>query len=265
MILIKTGICYWFGYQIKNNERLKLIKEAGFDNVLLWWGDEYANYDGDKNLLPEMARNVGLVVENVHAPFDNANCIWTDSISSEEVLKRYINCIRDCEQHYIPTVVIHLTSGNTPPPASQIGLDRIKALVELAEAKSINIALENLRRPEYLQFVFSNIQSNRLGFCYDSGHENCFSNGADLLDRYANKLMALHLHDNDGTDDQHRIPGEGTIDWNTVASKIQSIGYDGAISLEVTREFSKLYSGISAQEFLKVAHDKIISLFPKSR
>jgi len=259
--LIKTGIHCWFGYQINNKERFELIKQAGFDNVFLWWGDEFTDNDVNKNELPEMARSFSLEVENVHAPIDKINSIWTDSINSEEVVKRYTNCILDCAQHNIPTVVIHLTSGDTPPIASEIGLNRLKYLVELAERKSINIALENLRKPEYLQFVFSNIQSDRLGFCYDSGHENCYSQGMDLLGAYGDKLMALHLHDNDGQDDQHRIPGEGTINWDTIARKIQSTNYNGPMSLEVTNEFSKRYSNILAQGFLKAAHDSITNLF----
>lgn len=259
--IIKTGICFWFGYPVAGKEIFKLIKEAGFDDVFLWWGDEYAEVDGDKNLLPEMARAAGLEVENVHAPFDKTNCIWTESVNAEDIVKRYAQCIIDCARHSIPAVVIHLTSGNTPPPLSLLGLDRIKYLVELAEQKGVNIALENLRRPEYLQFVFSNIQSDRLGFCYDSGHENCYSKGADLLGAYGNKLMALHLNDNDGTDDQHRIPGEGTINWDSVARKIKSTGYQGPITLEVTNEFSMQYSGIFAQEFLIAANKKILSYF----
>lgn len=261
ILMIETGIYYWFGYQIENKERFKLIKESGFDNVFLWWGDEFTNYDENKNLLPEMARNAGLRVENVHAPFDKTNCIWTQGINSEEIVKRYSQCIIDCSQHNIPTVVIHLTNGDTPPPPTFLGLDRIKYLVELAEEKGVNIALENLRKPEYLQFVFSNIQSNRLGFCYDSGHENCYSKGTDLLSTYGDKLMALHLHDNDGTDDQHRIPGEGNINWDSIVGKIKSTKYYGSISLEVTNEFSKQYCGISAQEFLMVANKKITNLF----
>lgn len=105
------------------------------------------------------------------------------------------------------------------------------------------------------------IKSNRLGFCYDSGHENCYCKGADLLSLYGDKLMALHLHDNDCIEDQHRIPGEGTIDWNYVAQKIKSIGYSGAISLEITNEFSNQYSGTSAQEFLMIANERIRNLF----
>jgi len=263
-IIIKTGIFDWFGYSMDYIERYKLIKEAGFDNVLLWWGDEYTtDYIDDKNLLPEMARNAGLEIENVHAPFDNTNYIWTDSVNAEDIVNRYVQCIIDCSRHNIPAVVIHLTNGYTPPPPTDLGLDRIKYLVELAEQKGVNIALENLKRPDYLQFVFDNIQSGRLGFCYDSGHENCYTKGTDLLSLYGNKLIALHLHDNDGTDDQHRIPGEGTIDWDSVVKKIKSTNYSGSVSLEITNEFSELYSNISAQEFLKAANEKIKTLFLK--
>ena len=125
----------------------------------------------------------------------------------------------------------------------------------------INLALENLRKPEYLKYVFSNIKSQKLGFCYDSGHENCYSKEIDLLSTYGHKLMALHLHDNDGIKDQHRMPGEGTINWDATVSKIKKTGYLGPISLEVTNEFSKEYSGISAQEFLLAANEKIKKLF----
>jgi hypothetical protein len=44
-------------------------------------------FDGDKNFLPGMARAAGLDVENVHAPFDNANNIWTDSINADDIVK----------------------------------------------------------------------------------------------------------------------------------------------------------------------------------
>jgi L-ribulose-5-phosphate 3-epimerase len=259
--VVKKGIGYWFGYQIKNKERFKLIRETGFDNVFLWWGDEYEDYDGDKNFLPGMARSTGLDVENVHAPFDNANRIWTDSINADDIVKRYAKCIIDCSQHNISTVVIHITNGDTPPPPTLLGLDRIRYLVEVAEQRGVNIALENLRRPQYMEFIFANVQSNRLGFCYDSGHENCYSKGTDLLSKYGDKLMALHLHDNDGTDNQHRIPGEGTINWDSVVEKIKSIGYNGAISLEVINEQSKQYSVVSAREFLLTANEKISRLF----
>jgi sugar phosphate isomerase/epimerase len=74
------------------------------------------------------------------------------------------------------------------------------------------IALENLRKPEYLDFLFDNIKSDKLKFCYDSGHNNCFTPEIDCLGKYGDKLIALHLHDNDGTCDQHLLPFNGTME-----------------------------------------------------
>lgn len=32
----KSGIFSWFGFPIPMEERLRMIKDAGFDSVLLW-------------------------------------------------------------------------------------------------------------------------------------------------------------------------------------------------------------------------------------
>ena len=56
----KFSIFSWFGFPIPMEERFKLIKEAGFDGVLLWWSDEYAKVDGNKSFHPELARRNGL-------------------------------------------------------------------------------------------------------------------------------------------------------------------------------------------------------------
>jgi L-ribulose-5-phosphate 3-epimerase len=256
----KMGIFFWFGYSIEPELKMKLIREAGFDSVMLWWSDEYAGIDGKKEMLPSIARNHGLTVENIHCPFEKANLLWLAKPGSEELLQRYMNCIDACSTYEIPSAVIHLTNGDQPPPQSQIGLERLKMLTDHAEKKGINIALENLRRPDYLDFVFSNIQSDRLLFCYDSGHENCYTKGTDLLAKYLHKLCCLHLHDNDGSSDQHRIPGEGTMDWEHIQSLLNDSCYPGSLSLEVTNEFSILYKDKPAEEFLHIAYEKASKL-----
>ena len=43
-----------------------------------------------------MARNAGLEIENIHAPFDKTNFIWTESVNAEDIVKRYAQCILDC-------------------------------------------------------------------------------------------------------------------------------------------------------------------------
>lgn len=234
----KFSIFSWFGFPIPMEERFKLIKAAGFDGVLLWWADDHIDEDGNKELQPELARRIGLFIENIHTPYDSANSLWTDSSDGDAYEKVLMNCIADCAKYEIPTAVLHASRGSILPPPNYLGLDRIKRLVEFAERKNVNIAIENIRHPELLDYIFPSIHSSRLGFCYDSGHENCYTHGTDLLRKYGSRLMALHLHDNDGTDDYHQLPGDGTIHWDTLMKKLDAAGYTGAIALEVQNRVS---------------------------
>jgi hypothetical protein len=84
----------------------------------------------------------------------------------------------------------------------------------------VTIALENIFDHRCLTYVFDRVASPNLGFCYDAGHRNCKEPDIDLLSLFGDKLVALHLHDNDGTGDQHRVPFEGKIDWKEQMSRI---------------------------------------------
>ena len=54
----------------------------------------------------------------------------------------------------------------------------------------------------------------------------------EFFERFPGKVAHIHLHDNDGSSDQHLPPGAGLIDWAEVLSDIRRF-YDGTITLEV--------------------------------
>jgi len=253
---MRTGIYFWFNYPIPYIDRLNLIKQTGFDEIMLWWGDQFQDIDGPKERIPVLAAKAGLHIENVHSDFENANLLWVDQLGWQDVVNRYLECIDDCHDYDIPAMVLHLTSGDTPPEPSELGIDRMKRIVDRAEQKNVRIALENLRKPEYLDYVYDRIDSDRLKFCYDSGHENYRSSKSDLLKRHGGKLISLHLHDNDGTEDQHMLPGEGNIAWDDIAAKLKKINYKGTISLEVTNDMPVKYKSMTAEEFLAEAYKR---------
>lgn len=250
---LQTGIFYWFGYPSLNRERINQIAAAGFNNVSLWWGDQYKDIDGPKELLPDLARAAGLFVENIHTDFERTNLLWVDKPGWQDVLNRYLKSVDACSDYQIPTMVLHLTSGDTPPAANDLGIERLKRIIERAEQKNVNVALENLRITEYLDYVYEQIDSDRLKFCYDSGHENCFTKKGDLLDKYGKQLIALHLHDNDGASDQHMLPLEGNCNWPLIAKKLRQNNYNGSISLEITNEFDEKHKNLSAEQYLSEA------------
>lgn len=258
---MKTGIYYWFGYTIDLMERFRLIGKSGFDSVIIWWGDEFKEIDGDKNDWPDMARSQGLTIDNVHAPYQYANDIWKDTLNGETIKNLYIDCIEDCKVHQISTVVLHATDGLKPPPVSEIGLNRFRQIAEHAENMEIYVALENIRHTEYLKVIFAEIESSYLGLCYDSGHDNCYTQNIDLLNLYKDKLMAIHLHDNNGIKDEHKIPGEGTINWVDVKNKILGTGYDKSITLEVTNNNFGGNTYKKPEIFLEVANQRLKKIF----
>ena len=257
---MKTGIFYWFGYNVSMAERFKLIASAGFDNVLLWWGDQFTETDGLKEEHPDLARKAGLFVENIHTDFEHAGDIWLDNSRGDDILQRYLKSADDCRIFKIPVMVVHLADGENQPPCSQTGLDRIKRLVDKALNCNITIALENIRKTEYLDFVFEHIQSPVLKLCYDSGHENCYTKKDDVLDKYGHLLCCLHLHDNDGSCDQHMIPGEGNINWQKLIEALRKCNFTGSITLEAYNDFPANYKTYPVERFLIKAHEEAIKL-----
>ncbi|MCK5129119.1 MAG: sugar phosphate isomerase/epimerase, partial [Clostridiales bacterium] len=78
----------------------------------------------------------------------------------------------------------------------------------------------------------------------------------DILGQYGDKLVALHLHDNDGSADQHNMPGEGTISWHHITANLRRLQYKGSICLEVVDQYNNESNYNSAMAFLHRAQRK---------
>ena len=107
-------------------ERYKLIKEAGFDGVLLWWSEYFGRNDYRKG--PQIVRNAGLFIENIHTPVQYQNNLWLDNQDGEALTECYLRCVDDCTEFDIQTMVVHLPDENHP--CNELGLDRIKKIAE---------------------------------------------------------------------------------------------------------------------------------------
>ncbi len=239
----------WFGYELSIKERYKLIKEAGFDGVLLWWSEGFNRNDYRNG--PQIAREAGLFIENIHTPLENQNSLWLDNLDGKALTDCYLQCVTDCAEFEIPTMVLHLP--NEENPYNILGLDRIKRITEKAEQLGVNVALENLRHLVNLAYVLEQVDSLRIGFCYDCGHHYRYYPGDDLLSMYGSRLMALHLHDNNGSRAQHGLPFDGTIDWSTTMKKIDETDYSGATAIEA---MNWDYEDLPAEKFLQEAFER---------
>ena len=73
-----------------------------------------------------------------------------------------------------------------------------------------------------------------LRFCFDSGHANAFTKNIDDFpwEKYKDKLICLHLHDNDGMYDLHQIPFEGNINWKLLMKNLKKNNFQGFLTSE---------------------------------
>ena len=66
----------------------------------------------------------------------------------------------------------------------------------------VKIAFENTGRLDYLDAVLNAFKEyDNVGFCYDSGHQLCYTPDTDVMELYGNRLICTHLNDNLGVSD----------------------------------------------------------------
>ena len=263
----------WFGYPLELDDRLRLIRQAGFSGVLLWWAVESA-FEPPVPKKVEAAARAGLAVENAHLQFAGVNALWADGYEGEHYAAELAGLIAEAGVYGVPTLVVHLTRSVSPPPFTETGLNRFLRLCEVAERANVDLAFENLRAPGRLYEFMQRIDSPRIGVCFDAGHNHCFCPDRRICRDFGDRIKAVHLHDNDGTQDAHNIPGDGTIDWRIVRSELIDSAYRGAWSLEIehpqTEQFGKAlldrtadpYFGMGPEEYLDRAfraHQKLIA------
>lgn len=229
-------ISTWLETDRPDEERYKIIARSGFKGVSLWIHRDLDPQvaGGQADVLVEKAREAGLDVPNIHAPYDNCKALWGEDnrerLKQEMFYARFIEFASRCR---IPVVVVHVTEWENPQ-IREAGLESVGRLVSHAEKFDVTLAIENTDNNRVIDYLFENLDSEHLGLCYDSSHDALYGRplGA-VLSRWGNRLAATHFSDTHGEVDEHLLPGEGNIDFLVIASAFPFVSYNGPIQLEV--------------------------------
>jgi sugar phosphate isomerase/epimerase len=257
--LNRFGMFSWFGYPMPFEDRLELIKGAGFSATGFWLGpEEELAGKGKADLFPDLIRSRGLFLDYVHAPDIGCNDVWSGSEMMRDEWKRtYHQYIELCKRHSIPLLVIHVSQskGEQPGNPTREGLIALMDLIKFAEDSDVKVVIENTMQAALIDFIFSQIQSGYLGFCYDTSHDFLYSTkpGA-LLKRWGHRLLVTHLGDNDGVNDCHWLPGLGILNWEEIMRWFPTKTYQGSLTLEV---FPKDQENEQAPDFIASAYQSI--------
>jgi sugar phosphate isomerase/epimerase len=239
---------------------LEKIKAAGFD---CFFTGEYKMDEVTK--IKEKALDLGLDYEFIHAPFHSINEIWTQGDGYLEVMEYMRESIDSASKNKIPYVITHLSSGWSPPHVNDLGFARVDELVKYARERGVTLAFENLRVLGNLVCIMDRYADvDNVSFCFDCGHEHCFTKTVSLMDIFTTRVCCTHIHDNqsrglfekDGHFDLHMLPFDGTYDYSKMMQKLNEYNYQGALMLEVWQSYDE-YKRLSHEEFLSVAFERI--------
>lgn len=247
----KLGINIFARKDVPLKEQVALMKDVGFDASFITPADDKTIFEAADHL-----HSAGLTIDTIHAPWKGINDIWLEGDNGEEPLSAFMHYVDLCKATGVPIAVIHLSSGATPPPVTDVGRERFTRLVDYAGEQGISLAFENQRMLSNLAWVFEEFKDTpHVGFCWDVGHEACFTGGRRYMPLFADKLICTHIHDNDCIydHDQHRIPFDASIDFDRVSSELRASDFSGTLMLEVAGS-SSFYQDISAEEYYKRAY-----------
>lgn len=234
------GITYFFGYDLGKRNLAKLIKEAGFDCIITSPDKRFNKENGNIAFQAKLAKSSGLKLSSLHSRYKSSDLhyFWEEGKKGEKIKQDLIEDVISAKKFGFKCVVVHLFGKY-----SKIGEQRLREVLDVCEKLNVPLAIENINDKDTFVKTFENIKHDKLRFCYDAGHGNIFDRDFDYLEKYQDKLICLHLHDNDSLIDYHTISkycegldwsrfvhstqkqpsiigGIGGIDWNRVAKLV---------------------------------------------
>jgi sugar phosphate isomerase/epimerase len=218
---------------------LRQIAEAGFTHIH-WchhWNTDFLYSRPEIEQIAAWMGDFGLSMTDLHASAGREKGWGSpreyERLAGVELVK---NRIEMAARLGSDVIIMHLPGGAIDTWWRPISTS-LDELQPYAAIHGVRIAIENGNSDESfdaIERVLAAYGPDYLGLCYDSGHANMFEGGLRRFEKLKDRLISIHLHDNDGTGDQHNLIFSGTTDWSRVAVTLASSSYEKCVSMEVT-------------------------------
>ncbi|UCF78078.1 MAG: sugar phosphate isomerase/epimerase [Candidatus Eiseniibacteriota bacterium] len=178
----------------------------------------------------------------VHSPFNETDIGSLDDSHRERSLGGVLEAVELGHIIGASVVVVHPAAG------SRGGLeerDRVRGLEkeslqrisEFARSREVKMCIENM--PAGLPFAERSLASGVMqlvrsldwsGVTFDVGHANTTTVPAErMLEHFGPSVTHVHVHDNQGSWDQHLEIGLGNVNWKAVIRQLVRLDYRGIL------------------------------------
>lgn len=183
----------------------------------------------------------GIRVHSIHAPCnDKCDISSLDDAVQECGVDTLIESVELASLLEAGKVVLHASSLLNGHSSGRLERARgaLRELSLVARDTGVMLALENLppgylgHTPDDVARLLEGCERGGIGICFDAGHANLSGRFAEFTRTLLPHSISAHVHDNDGAQDQHQFPGQGTIDWAVFGDYYRKSGCNASIMLE---------------------------------
>ena len=183
----------------------------------------------------------GIERKVLHAPFNELFPCAIDKKARALAADRYRQAIELAKRYGSTKVIIH--GGYNPwiyYPVWYVEQSILFWKKFLKEDPGVEIVLENVleTEPQWLLDIAKGVDEPRLKLCLDIGHVNAYSKIPlmDWLESWTPYLSHFHVHNNDGSRDQHNALNDGTIPMKEFLIRAEELCPNATFTFELMKD-----------------------------
>ena len=278
-------------------EALKKLRAAGFDTI-----DFSFVFQNQKDFIlhdpnwEKRIEEIGLAAENLGITFNQCHFPYVEMrkpiFKQEGYAEMFFEVTR---RAIIAAGMLRIPHGVTHPQSfPEVNHERkacfernreiFDEFIELGVKCGVRTAIENMppmldgRFPlrygmhydDVIELVDSYNAPEWVGICWDTGHANLARfDQTRGLHAVGSRLIALHLNDNCGDkNDEHLLPGLGTVDWQAVIQALVDIDYQGDLTYETGRVGKLALAGVMQESLLRATYENakgLLALYEQTK
>jgi protein FrlC len=232
-------------------EAVRRIAAAGYDSIDVWSGRPHIyrhDFTGEElRHLCQWIDKSGLTVSSFLPAFYR----YPYSLSSPNDIVRQdsVQYMKECMDNAVelgsPILLVvpgRTIYGQDREDGSKRLADSIDAVCQHAFQYDIKLGVEPANRfvtdlvvtAADAMRVIDELGHANLGVVLDTGHMNLGSETTqEAVELLGDRLLQLHVNDNDGMQQQNLVPGEGTFNFRELIDVLYQTDFDGVLSAEL--------------------------------
>ena len=257
------------------------LAQAGFDCIDFGFfhynvksPDSIFNQSADKfkayfSNLGDAAESAKIEIGQVHSPMPSYTGKATEDEFHFTVQEKAIAAAAYMKSKYIiihPCIPGQYRYTHFRDECKAINMDFYRRLLPALDKYNMKLAVENMfnydpvrkcicptvcTTADEMADYIDTLNDEHFVACLDTGHAHLTGDTPGNMARIlGDRLETLHVHDNNGLNDEHKIPYHGSIDWDSFCAVLKEIGYKGSFSFEADGFFN-MYGGKMPDECTK--------------